>query len=250
MTKFFNKVRKNLLQKGKTIGYLKYAMGEIILVVIGILIALQVNNWNENRKGVIRKNHLLKALQEEYTLNLMQLDSVLKYDNLVVTSSLRFLHLDPNDNLLKNKDSLRVLLQNTSWGWTFNPLNGALRSGISAGDIDLIKNEYLKNLLFNWQDVVADAKENEDRALNLRLDSKVIAQHVRNVDYRNSDRIELGTSKFQSDYEGLVTDPNFEDYISDRYSRMKDAIMELNEVRSQNKEILDIIDQELNTQTE
>ena len=49
MIKFFRKIRQNLLSKGKTGKYLKYAVGETLLVVIGILIALQVNNWNQNR---------------------------------------------------------------------------------------------------------------------------------------------------------------------------------------------------------
>lgn len=47
MIKFFRNIRQNLLAEGKIGKYLKYASGEIILVVIGILIALQINNWNE-----------------------------------------------------------------------------------------------------------------------------------------------------------------------------------------------------------
>ncbi len=51
MIKFFRKIRYDLMDKNKTGKYLKYAIGEIILVVIGILIALSINNWNENRKS-------------------------------------------------------------------------------------------------------------------------------------------------------------------------------------------------------
>lgn len=50
MLKFFRSIRQNLLAENKTFKYFKYASGEIILVVIGILIALQINNWNEHRK--------------------------------------------------------------------------------------------------------------------------------------------------------------------------------------------------------
>ena len=50
MIKFFRHIRKSLLMENKTSKYFKYAIGEIILVVIGILIALQINNWNESRK--------------------------------------------------------------------------------------------------------------------------------------------------------------------------------------------------------
>jgi len=47
MIKFFNKIRKQLLDENKTGRYFKYAIGEIILVMIGILLALQINNWNQ-----------------------------------------------------------------------------------------------------------------------------------------------------------------------------------------------------------
>ncbi len=56
MIKFFRKIRYDLMEKNKTGKYLKYAIGEIILVVTGILIALQINNLNEQRKS----NELLK----------------------------------------------------------------------------------------------------------------------------------------------------------------------------------------------
>ena len=55
MIKFFRKIRYNLMEQNKTGNYFKYAIGEIVLVVIGILIALQINNWNENRKANIEE---------------------------------------------------------------------------------------------------------------------------------------------------------------------------------------------------
>ncbi len=61
MIKFFRKIRQNLLVENKTRKYFKYAIGEIVLVVIGILIALSINNWNENRKV---DGEILKSLIE------------------------------------------------------------------------------------------------------------------------------------------------------------------------------------------
>jgi hypothetical protein len=61
MIKFFRKIRYNLMSENKTSKYLKYAIGEIILVMVGILLALQVNNWNENR---LEKNEVSNYIQQ------------------------------------------------------------------------------------------------------------------------------------------------------------------------------------------
>tara|TARA_R110002072_G_scaffold22615_1_gene79207 strand:+ start:24858 stop:25613 length:756 start_codon:yes stop_codon:yes gene_type:complete len=65
MIKFFRHIRQRLIGENRFSKYLLYAIGEIILVVIGILIALQINNWNENRKSAKQENLYLKRLLSE-----------------------------------------------------------------------------------------------------------------------------------------------------------------------------------------
>lgn len=69
MIRFFRKIRQNLLSEGNTGKYLKYAFGEILLVVIGILIALQVNIWNEERKKKLGVNQLLVDIERDLLTN-------------------------------------------------------------------------------------------------------------------------------------------------------------------------------------
>ncbi len=64
MIKFFRTIRQNMIKENKFSKYLLYAMGEIILVVIGIIIALQINTWNENRKQAIEEKEILTSLYE------------------------------------------------------------------------------------------------------------------------------------------------------------------------------------------
>jgi len=247
MIKFFRKIRYDLMEKNKTGKYLKYAFGEIILVVIGILIALSINSWNESRKNIEKKEILLKALKIEFTDNLKQLDTVLYYDGKVLKSIRGFMKLDPDNSLEMTNDSMPNWFQNSSFRWTYNPLNGALRSGISSGEIHLIKNDTLSNLLFGWQDFVSDAKEGEVRTIEALIASKSITErHIRNIDYRNRYLTELGKSRFQSDYQSLFRDPLFEDYLTERYLSMNELLNELNLVKKKNILILKLIDIELN----
>ena len=65
MIKFFRKIRQRLLSENRFSKYLVYAIGEIVLVVIGILIALQINNWNENRKELKKSQALLEEFKKD-----------------------------------------------------------------------------------------------------------------------------------------------------------------------------------------
>ena len=63
MIKFFRHIRQNLIMENKSGKYLKYAIGEIVLVVIGILIALSINNWNINRVDSKKEIKYLKSIK-------------------------------------------------------------------------------------------------------------------------------------------------------------------------------------------
>jgi len=91
MLKFFRKIRQKLLQQNRVTRYLVYAIGEIFLVVIGILIALQVNNWNENRKKQIVSNETLKDLQQEIIEARSNLKEVIAYNKRILRESDLFL---------------------------------------------------------------------------------------------------------------------------------------------------------------
>ena len=76
MIKFFRQIRQSLIMENKTGKYLKYAIGEIVLVVIGILIALSINNWNEERKDRIEELSALIDLKKEFESNRNDIDLV------------------------------------------------------------------------------------------------------------------------------------------------------------------------------
>ena len=78
MIKLFRNIRKNLLAERKTTKYFKYAIGEIILVVIGILIALSINNWNEIRKGEMNVKNIHKVVKEDLKTDIATIDNLIR----------------------------------------------------------------------------------------------------------------------------------------------------------------------------
>jgi len=83
MIKFFRNIRQWLLQEGKTSNYLKYAVGEIVLVVIGILIALQINNWNQKRQSREQFVKILTTMKEDIKSDTSTMSYIIKvYDSI------------------------------------------------------------------------------------------------------------------------------------------------------------------------
>ena len=78
MTKFFRKIRHDLMERNEIGKYLKYAIGEIILVVIGILIALYINNWNEINKSKDQLNNIYRKVELNLKTDLSNINDIIK----------------------------------------------------------------------------------------------------------------------------------------------------------------------------
>ncbi len=82
MLQFFRKIRRKLLQEGSFRQYLLYAVGEILLVMVGILLALQVNSWNENRLKSIEEINLLEGIQKDLAQDTLTYQSALRIQSI------------------------------------------------------------------------------------------------------------------------------------------------------------------------
>ena len=97
MLKFFRKIRRKLISENKLSKYLIYAIGEIILVVIGILIALQINNWNENRKNSNQEKVVLETLLENLSLAKNQSEILISEESLLKKRLISVLGLESSE---------------------------------------------------------------------------------------------------------------------------------------------------------
>ena len=133
MLKFFRRIRQNLLKEGRFRKYLVYAIGEIILVVIGILVALQVNNWNENQKLRSTEFSLLKEISVDIGQNIGQIKDIISAD---------YRHIQKGEYLLKIlKDSKSVF--HDSLKYSFGIVNSYLPFEHTDGAYDNLKQKGL-----------------------------------------------------------------------------------------------------------
>lgn len=105
MKSLFRNIRKKLADENKFWAYWRYAIGEIVLVVIGILIALQINNWNEKRKSKLQEITILKNIQEEIILDTLDINFNISYHREFMASEQKLLAFLQSD-LTTSKDSI------------------------------------------------------------------------------------------------------------------------------------------------
>lgn len=150
MIKFFRKIRQKLLSENKFSKYLIYAIGEIILVVIGILIALAINNWKENQKLRNQEITYLNNLRDDLEAQIYMLDVYIDYENIIIDHSNEIVkHYELNDGF-KNMDSIFPKLNDLTTRWTFTNANTTLIQLLNSNQINIIQNTKLKKELISF----------------------------------------------------------------------------------------------------
>ena len=154
MIKFFRKIRQKMLNKNKFSKYLLYAIGEIILVVIGILIALQINNWNELKKNSNKEFYLLQQLQKEFEKDSTLIQTQAWLTNLKVQDGRKIkLYLEGKNSL--RADSLVSFLFYNSKVLLFQSSTPTYDEIISSGNLSLITSEKLKTIISNYKSSIS-----------------------------------------------------------------------------------------------
>ncbi|WP_412561474.1 DUF6090 family protein [Winogradskyella sp. MIT101101] len=153
MIKFFRHIRQSMINQNRTKKYLLYAIGEIILVVIGILIALQINNWNENQKLRNQEITYLHNLKGDLKTQISMLDVYIDYETIIIDHSNDIIeHYELNGGF-DNMDSIFPKLNDLTTRWTFSNANTTLLQMLNSNQINIIQNTELKEELiaFNQQ---------------------------------------------------------------------------------------------------
>ena len=110
-------------------------------MVIGILIALQINNWNEERKIKAKEESILATIHKEFLANKIQFDTVAAYHQRAYRASTKLVEMFPIDLKTANLDSISSYLWDATYFYTFNPSESSITSITSTSSFDIIKND-------------------------------------------------------------------------------------------------------------
>jgi hypothetical protein len=248
MLKLFRTIRKKLIEQHNVRKYLLYAIGEILLVVIGILIALQVNTWNENRKAKIIEKTLLETLLKDINdsyqvgLNYFKIDSLnVKYLSDFITSGQK------RDSLLIREDGELIIMRGL-WSLEFRtPVIQVFEDLKNSGTSATITNQEIRIKLADINAQIDRIKsQNEDRMYIQRtyLDPFILndfefsgfALHQSGIN--NSFKTATDYNSFISD-KGILNKLSAKVYIGERTLNMR------TDLQNQMKDLISEIEREI-----
>ena len=216
MIKFFRKIRFDLMEKNKTGKYFKYAVGEIVLVVIGILIALSINSWNQNRLDQLDKNEILSKLHIEFQVNKKILQDYKLTNEMSMNSNIALMSLIGETKEALSKQNLDSLFYQTYQGYELAFTENATKNIVEGGRLNLFKDEEMTTLLNQWNSL-SEIRENRLNKLDSWNNGYSIPYLMPYISFKEMDANAnfrwTGKSKVKPDYYPLFQKVEFENLI-------------------------------------
>ncbi len=261
MLRFFRNIRQKLIENGNLRKYFWYAVGEVFLVVIGILIALQINNWNEERKERQEEIVVLNQIKISFESNLKQLEQKIEIRENQLNAHLSIFNMI-DDPSMREVTAFDSLLTTTITYTTFDPYNNDFSN---TENLKIIKNDSLKRYLSSWTSDFVQVTEEEQnwKAHRELFYIPFIIEHyqlrtARNQSYRRdyvrtflidkNDTIsqDIGISKHKVDIHQILNHPDFEDHISRAHNIIRITNLQSEILKERIVEILELLQKEIN----
>jgi hypothetical protein len=249
MIKFFRHIRKSLIQKNQMGKYFKYAIGEILLVVIGILIALQINNWNENRKSSIQEISVLKSLRDNLQQAEEQSKALINREIELKQILIKSINVASENNRSYKKQITDSIFKIAVWDLQRDlPTLTTYLNLKNTNQLGLIKNK-----LISEKFTQLDFKYN--RLADI-LDDRLNVQEIRidNISENNINFIQLlkfeipeinNANEVSTDYEEILKNKKVRNLLGMKLTLTKDIIERRLELDTEIKALLKLINEQL-----
>ena len=252
MLRFFSKIRYKLAAKNSVAKYMRYAIGEIILVVIGILIALSINNWNGQKKQQKIEQEYLLSLQSEFNTNLDKINFSIAENETIINGINGLLNLFDNEVLdtVSNKYLNETFRSVFGSQMQFKPSTGVLNDIISSGNLNLIANQKLRQRLASFESSLEFLKLQENNTLTIKKNMKSIIYKEGSVRKLAGELLNLQPNSISENINNklLFNSVELENYLIDYALLHKSAAdtFFLGGLKNEIETILNEIEQELN----
>ena len=249
MIKFFRKIRYDLMEKNKTGKYFKYAIGEIILVVIGILIALSINNWNENRKSSNEEIAILQSLNKNLILAKKQSESLASAEKDSKDVLLLVLGIDTISSINdKNSISDRIF-KDAFWNLENDiPVINTYIDLKNTNKLGLIKNQKIKEKFTSLEVNLNELKGMLDDRLNvqqIRIDD-VAENEINFIPLIKSSIPTINiTNEKQNNYEQILNNQRIRNLLGIKLNMTQDVLNYRENLDKDIKELIMLIESEL-----
>lgn len=216
--------------KNKSGKYIRYAIGEIFLVVIGILIALQINTWNQLRIAREDEQNILANLKSEFEQNRKELAGAITMNEKCLETGRYIMSLiGSEDSILKSINTDSLLFQGFEYA-QFNPSENALSDLLQSGRLNLLSNNHLKSLLYQWSRAKKGV-EDQFSGLDDKIEDDLVPYLTLNYPLKDVDSYSRlaweEQSKLQSDKTKIFKDLQYENLLDDLLYRLSGYTLEL-----------------------
>ena len=151
MLSFFRSIRRSLISEGKTSKYIRYAVREFLLIVAGILVALQVQTWNEGRKLEDDRRELIENLKADFQANHESLNTSVNRIGEILPNLDLFLEIAGNDTSGVEVETLQSLARSGFRAIDYQPALSAYETALSSGSYGLLEDSELEALFVDFE---------------------------------------------------------------------------------------------------
>ena len=162
MISFFRKLRQKLIADNKFSKYLFYVISEVIIVILGILMALQVDKWNTEQQNREEAQLFLTRLKNEFLANRKQMVQKIKMRQDALSAARELIRFADGTSEYEHPEQVDSLLALALPVYTFDPSLGVLNQLTSTNKLTLIQSEALNDSLSKWNSMIEDFKEDEN----------------------------------------------------------------------------------------
>ena len=216
MIKFLRHIRKSLINQNQMGKYLKYAIGEIILVMIGILLALQVNNWNNERMASSEEKQIIAKLHNEFKENKKALENFVNELNNQMNAQKALMKLIGAPRAELNEHNLDSILYVSFGATEIAFADNTIKNIMQSGKLNILKDEKITDLLYKWN-TLSEIRKIRMLKLDDWSNDKLIPYLLSKISFKEMDMTSnypwSGTSKVKPDYHKVFQEVTFENLL-------------------------------------